>query len=205
MKNPLLRRLCWLLAGLTCSSVVWAGNQCPAGQERVCLGSCFCAPRDSAVLNEAGNMLGFALRNWLVESRQLSLSADLSPIPATIRARLEGYFDSQLLDTVRYRVGDDMPVSLSHTLLQNQDVSAVTLIDLIVFQNAEDAHNNVPLWAHELVHVEQYRELGVDAFTARYARDYVALESPAWQMQSRVRYALTHVADIAPSGSAAGH
>ena len=193
MKISLWLRLGCLLGGLACSSVVWAANQCPAGQQRVCLGSCFCAPGDSAVLNNASLMLGMALRNWIVQSRQHAVAADLSPIPPAIRAQLEGYFDAQLLDMVRYRVGDDMPASLSHALLQNQDVSAVTLVDLIVFQSAEDAQNNVPLWAHELTHVRQYRELGVDAFTARYARDYISLESPAYQMQSRVRYGMKQV------------
>jgi hypothetical protein len=134
------------------------------------------------------------LRNRLVESRQRALAGDVSPIPASIRVQLQPFFDAQTLDAVRFRVGDDNPANLSHALLQSPDVRAVTLIDLIVFQSDEDAQHNVLLWAHELTHVQQYRELGVDAFSAQYVRDYVAIESPAYQMQSRVRYALKQAA-----------
>jgi len=41
------------------------------------------------------------------------------------------------------------------------------------------------LWAHEIVHVEQYRDWGVAGFVARYLDDYEAVEHDAaefrWQ------------------------
>lgn len=191
-----------LLAGLSWPVGALASGQCAAGQQRVCIGACFCAPADSALISQASRLLGAELRNRIVESRQRALAGDVSPIPASIRAQLETYFDPQTLDAVRYRVGDDTQANLSYALLQNQDVSAVTLVDLIVFRNAEDAQDNVILWAHELVHVQQYRELGIDEFSTRYVRDYVALESPAYQMQSRVRYALKQAAELAAHAGA---
>ena len=192
----------WLLVCLTCPGLVTAADQCPLGQQRMCIGACFCAPADSALLNQANRLLGAELRNRIVESRQRAMAGDVRPIPRSIRAQLETYFDPQTLDAVRYRVGDDTQANLSYALLQNQDVSAVTLVDLIVFRNAGDAQDNVILWAHELVHVQQYRELGIDEFSTRYVRDYVALESPAYQMQSRVRYALKQAAELAAHAGA---
>ncbi len=183
--------LCSTLVG---SSLVAAAEACPGGQVRVCVGACFCAPADAPWLAEANRVAGQALRNWVLQSRERALSGEVRPIPLHIRAQLEGYFDLRVLDSVRYRVGDDIPRNLTHALLQNPDVQAVTLVDLIVFQNAADADANVALWAHELTHVQQYQSLGVDEFTARYARDYTALESPAYQMQSRVAYALKQAA-----------
>jgi hypothetical protein len=186
-----------VVAGLGVAGVAGAAEQCPDGQQRLCVGVCFCAPGDSLVLQQANRVLGYGLRNWVVESRQRALASGASSIPSAIREQLQSYFAAQTLDAVRYRVGDDIPANLSHGLLQNPDVSAVTLVDLIVFRNAGDAQHNTALWAHELTHVEQYRELGIDGFTQLYVRDYVALESPAYQMQSRVRYALKTAAEQA--------
>ena len=95
-----------------------------------------------------------------------------------------------MLDSVRFKVGDPVELNMAHTLMQNPDVSAVTLVDVIVFRDAAEARDDVALWAHELKHVEQYRQLGVDQFAARYARDYRALEAPAYQLQGQVRQAL---------------
>jgi len=188
---------CWsLLVGLTCSGMV-AADQCPAGQQRLCVGMCFCAPVDSALFKEANRVLGAGLRNWVMQSRERALSGEVMPMPENIRRQLQAYFEPSLLNLVRYRVGDGIENNLTHVLLQNQDVSAVTLVDLIVFQNAGDAQNNVALWAHELTHVEQYQQLGVDEFSARYVRDYISLESPAYQMQSRVSYDLKQAAEAA--------
>lgn len=204
-KFPVFRLVwLWLLPGLLFSGATLAAAACPAGQARWCTGLCFCAPRDSAVLNQANRLLGKALQRWVEESRQRALANGVSPIPPGIREQLQAFFDPEILETVRYRVGDEIPTTLTHALLQNPDVSAVTLVDLIVFQHAEDAQSNVALWAHELTHVQQYRELGIDVFTTRYVRDYVSLESPAYQMQSRVRYALQHPAALAVFSGAVG-
>ncbi|MNF04821.1 hypothetical protein D3C80_2044220 [compost metagenome] len=74
--------------------------------------------------------------------------------------------------------------------MHNQDTEAVTLVDVIVFRSLNDAMENLPLWAHELKHVEQYQQWGVEEFAARYSRDFNAVESPAYEMQTRVARAL---------------
>lgn len=91
---------------------------------------------------------------------------------------------------MRYRVGDPNPTSLSHGVLQNPDINAITLIDVVIFQHAHEAEQDVALWAHELLHVQQYLELGVEGFAARYLSDPDSLERPAYALQNEVRLAL---------------
>lgn len=181
------------LSLLTLSVVLSAGVQaagCPAGQQQVCLLACFCAPQDAPGLDDLHRLASTGLRDWIVQSRHRLLASGVEPIPLHIRAELEPYFDFAVLDSVRFKVGDPVELNMAHTLMQNPDVSAVTLIDVIVFRDAAEARDDVALWAHELKHVEQYRQLGVDQFAARYARDYRALEAPAYQLQGQVRQAL---------------
>ncbi|MNF34651.1 hypothetical protein D3C84_154970 [compost metagenome] len=95
-----------------------------------------------------------------------------------------------MLDTARYKVGDAGEMNAAHTLMQNPDVNAVTLVDVIVFRNQDDAQNNVALWAHELHHVKQYLEWGVEDFARRYTRDYNSVEAPAYKVQGEVARAM---------------
>lgn len=181
------------LSLLALSAVLSAGVQaagCPSGQQQVCLLACFCAPQDAPGLDDLHRLASTGLRDWIVQSRHRLLASGVEPIPLHIRAELEPYFDFAVLDSVRFKVGDPVELNMAHTLMQNPDVSAVTLVDVIVFRDAAEARDDVALWAHELKHVEQYRQLGVDQFAARYARDYRALEAPAYQLQGQVRQAL---------------
>ncbi len=181
------------LSLLALSTLLSAGVQaagCPAGQQQVCLLACFCAPQDAPGLDDLHRLASTGLRDWIVQSRHRLLASGVEPIPLHIRAELEPYFDFAVLDSVRFKVGDPVELNMAHTLMQNPDVSAVTLVDVIVFRDAAEARDDVALWAHELKHVEQYRQLGVDQFAARYARDYRALEVPAYQLQGQVRQAL---------------
>lgn len=188
---PQFRFRCWpLLLCLAWANTAWAAAACPAGQARVCVGLCFCARADDPLLNQANQVAAQLLGTRIEQSRDRALVAGAQPIPLHIRAQLEAYFDLQVLDSVRYRVGDENPANISHALLQNPDVQAITLVDLIVFRDAAAAQDDVALWAHELVHVQQYQTLGVAEFSRRYVRDYTSIESPGYQMQSRVSYAL---------------
>ncbi|THG86450.1 DUF4157 domain-containing protein [Pseudomonas sp. A-1] len=148
-----------------------------------------------------GQMAAAGLETWLVESRNTAAAGNVQPIPLHIRAQLEPYFDMQVLEIARYKVGDDTEFNAANTMLQNPDVEAVTLIDIIVFRSAKDAQDNVALWAHELKHVEQYLQWGVAEFARRYTRDYDAVEAPGYEMQRKVAQALR--ASTAPARPAA--
>ncbi|UVJ42003.1 DUF4157 domain-containing protein [Pseudomonas sp. LS1212] len=163
---------------------------CPTGQYEVCMVACFCAPGSkeemAPIFDNMSQMAASGLESWIVQSRNSAAAGEVQTIPLNIRAQLEPYYDFQVLDSVRYKVGDDKELNAANTMLQNPDVNAVTLMDIIVFRNADDALNNVALWAHELHHVQQYLQWGVRGFATRYTRDYKAVEAPAYEIQTRV-------------------
>jgi len=183
-----------LLAGLLLALPASAEQACPAGQYPVCLLGCFCAPIDPGqagqVLKDVEVMASASLAYALRQARDQATALGSEPIPLHIRAQLEPWYDFAVLDAARYRVGDEQQLSAANAMLQNPDVNAVTLIDTIVFRHAGDAEDNVALWAHELKHVQQYQELGVEEFARRYTRDYQALEGPAYAIEAEVRKTL---------------
>jgi len=185
----LLRLLAFLLMATSATGV----SACPAGQSEVCVVACFCAPGSKeeleAITSSVNQLAATNLQRWLEESRNSASVQGVEAIPLHIRAALESYYDLQVLDAVRYQVGNGVPLNAANTMLQNPDVNAVTLLDIIVFRHAEDAQNNVALWAHELKHVQQYQQWGAAQFASNYTRDYRTVEAPAYAIQSQVERA----------------
>jgi len=176
-----------LLLSLGASSSPFAA--CPDGQTEICVGPCFCSSTKEgfgALYESVNQMAASGLENWIVQSRNTLAAGNVQPIPLHVRAQLEPYYDLRVLESVRYKAGDDGELNAASAVMQNPDVNAVTLMDIIVFRNPEDALNNVALWAHELKHVQQYLEWGTRGFAERYTRDYSAVESPAYQIQAQV-------------------
>lgn len=193
------RRLVVLFLSCTFSAP-FALFACPAGQAEICVGTCFCTSAEQGIgafYEEMSKMAASGLESWILQSRDSLAAGNVQPIPLHIRAQLESYYDLQVLEAVRYRVGDDGELNASSLVLQNPDVNAVTLVDVIVFRNAEDALNNVALWAHELKHVQQYQEWGTRGFAERYTRDHSAVEAPAYRIQTQVARALRAQASMA--------
>lgn len=190
------------LLGLMLTLPVFAQESCPTGQYQVCLVVCFCAPVDpnqsGQVLLDVERMATGSLVFALRQARDEATASGSQPIPLHIRAQLEPWYDFAVLDAARYRVGDEQQISAANALLQNPDVNAVTLIDTIIFRRSADAEDNVALWAHELKHVQQYQELGVEEFAKRYTRDYQALEGPAYEIEAQVAKALREKASGGP-------
>ncbi|MHC6225954.1 eCIS core domain-containing protein [Pseudomonas sp. X10] len=167
---------------------------CPTGQYQVCLGTCFCSPIDlgqvGQVLRDVERVASTSLAIALQQARDEATARGSQPLPLHIRVQLEPWYDFAVLDAARYRVGDEQQVSAANALLRNPDVNAVTLIDTIIFRHARDAEDNVALWAHELKHVQQYQEWGVEEFARRYTRDFESIEAPAYEIEAQVRKAL---------------
>ncbi|QXH33228.1 eCIS core domain-containing protein [Pseudomonas muyukensis] len=190
------------LLGLLLALPACAQDSCPAGQYQVCLVVCFCAPLDPGpggqVLQDVERMATGSLVFALRQAHEEATASGTQPIPLHIRAQLEPWYDFAVLDAARYRVGDEQQISAANALLQNPDVNALTLIDTIIFRRTADAQDNVALWAHELKHVQQYKELGVEEFARRYSRDYQALEGPAYEVEAQVAKALREKASGGP-------
>ena len=188
MITDTLRRIALLLL---LGAPLVAQAQCPTGQIQVCLGgSCLCVPDPVRVREDGLNIAAARLEAWLLQSREAALRAGTEPIPLMIRAQLAPFYDDALLDEVRFRVGITDEMDAATVMLQNPDVQAVTLVDVVVFRDAQAAAEDPVLWAHELWHVQQYRDWGTDGFARRYTRNFQAVEGPAYEMGERVRKAL---------------
>ncbi|MBB4867664.1 hypothetical protein HNP46_006583 [Pseudomonas nitritireducens] len=192
MPSPLATRLLRalaLLAGLAASADSLAAA-CPAGQRQVCLDSCICLPDLGTVLgpvlSDTRKMAAQALGVWLQQSREQAAQGGTEPIPLEIRAQLQPYYSDDVLMAARYSTGALDQFNAAQAIMQNPDTEAVTLVDVIVFRREEDAQKDVALWAHELWHVKQYQEWGVQGFATRYSEDFDAVEAPAYEMQRRV-------------------
>lgn len=179
-----------LLYGLLTVLPVPAALACAPGETQVCLGGCICVPDPNGVLGpmqeRAGTITANALEGWILRSRESAMRQGTLPIPPQIRQQLLPFSAAELLDAVRYKVGDLDELSAARNVMQNPDIRAVTLVDIIVFRDARMAEQDAALWAHELLHVQQYREWGTAGFAARYSRDYNAVEAPAYRRQAEI-------------------
>ncbi|BCX68792.1 eCIS core domain-containing protein [Pseudomonas izuensis] len=166
-------------------------STCPAGQKQVCLDSCICLPDLGPLLgplpDDIHQIAAPALALWLTQARAEAATTDLQPIPPHIREQLLHWYDPGVLDAARYKVSDNGQLSAATAMLQNPDVGAVTLIDIILFRDTQTAEQDIALWAHELKHVQQFQEWGVEGFAQRYTQDFNAVESPAYDIQAEVR------------------
>ena len=122
---------------------------------------------------------GPALAEWIRASRNDAVSAGVSPIPFFVRKNLSGFFTDDILDSVSFRVGRGHELSLQNNSFEFGDRDAITLEDVVVFKNYNDAQNNLHLWAHELGHVVQYRRWGLHDFAKKYVRGYQSVENDA--------------------------
>ncbi|MDD0843734.1 eCIS core domain-containing protein [Pseudomonas sp. Gutcm_11s] len=167
-----------------------ASAACPVGQMEICFTSCICVPDVEQVRTQVLGSASVTLERWILQSRDTALMAGTQPMPLQMRAQLAPYYDSALLDTVRFRVGALDEMDVASAMLQNPDIQAVTLVDVVVFRSQEAAEQDIALWAHELWHAKQYREWGSTGFAQRYTRDFEAVEKPAYDMQIQVMRAL---------------
>ena len=173
-----------MLIGIISLAVPAMSMACPDGQQEVCAIVCVCLPRP--VQERLTQISAQALQEWIVQSRNAAANDGTQSIPSNIRNKLAKYYDDRVLNTARYKVGDNGTLNAAKTMFQNPDVNAVTLIDIIVFRYPADAANNLALWAHELKHVQQYLDWGVRDFASRYIRDFKAIEDPAYEIQNTV-------------------
>lgn len=134
-----------------------------------------------ALLDSAAQALATAIR----ESRRQALDRGADPIPPRIRVALEPYFATKILDKARWTMagGISLDGMIKHWFYLD---GAVTVGEVVAFSDATDAQEDLELWAHELTHVNQYEELGIEAFAFQYVRDFNNMESQASSNASRI-------------------
>lgn len=139
-------------------------------------------PKDvgQAMLNPAAPVLATAIRF----SRGQALNRGTQPIPPHIRQELAPYFPPQILDKVRWTTAGGISIDGALKNWLNQE-GAVTLDEVVVFSSS-DLTNNLELWAHELTHVLQYAQLGVETFAFQYTVNFNGMEAQARENASRI-------------------
>jgi Domain of unknown function (DUF4157) len=168
----------------------WA--DCPPGyyQKTISIAhhvvSRYCVANGRVVITAPLSLVtGPVLAGWIQESRNSAYGASL-PVPPSVRAVLEQWgLSDDILNVVRFKVGDNGVVNLGRVANAVGDINAITLIDVIVFHSPAAA-GDYGTWAHEMVHVQQYRARGgVLNFATEYAANYQALEKPAYDAQNQ--------------------
>lgn len=133
------------------------------------------------------------------QSRNEARSGATAPIPVKIWKAVGClYNDRKMLESVRYKIGDDEAVNVANLSIRFGDAYAVTLIDTIVFAKRTDALENVDLWAHELWHVKQFRDWGEREFAIRYVRDHRAVEAEAYAAPAKSKDANKKCVGVPP-------
>jgi hypothetical protein len=135
---------------------------------------------------------GYAVANILRQQNPLQLTAaplaagicaahqrysgSAHPIPDDVRAGLAPYFSADILARAKYTVGAveiTLPnfINNGSKLLGNDH--AVVVDDIIVFSsNPPSFAADSWWWGHEMTHVRQYSQWGVDEFAWRYVRTF---------------------------------
>lgn len=133
----------------------------------------------------SGAALAVAIRLGRLEA----LRAGAKPVPDRLKRRFRDHYDEAALDEARWIVAE--PGTRLGRILARWPVKegAVTLGNVIVFKT-ESASRDRSLFAHELAHVEQYRELGISGFASRYAANPEPIEAEARRKSRRVMRSL---------------
>lgn len=126
---------------------------------------------------------GPALEQWLNASRDTA-RRNAQPVPQDVREVLRGWYPDDLFNNVRWKIGDGGAVNLANNALNYGHADAITLIDTIVFKNV-DAASDFSIWAHEMRHVQQFKDWGVHSFAVQYMRSWNSVENPAYEVQNR--------------------
>jgi hypothetical protein len=116
-----------------------------------------------------------------IRAQRERFAARATELPRDLGVRMNGFFRPELLNSTRAlvleneRVGNPefypMLDELGFRNLPNfQTMAAITFNDIIVSHQPLDAR----ILFHELVHVEQYRQLGVERFAELYVRGFLS-------------------------------
>ncbi|MGB7215666.1 MAG: DUF4157 domain-containing protein [Gammaproteobacteria bacterium] len=124
-----------------------------------------------------------AVAALIAASRDAAIASGVEPIPESIRREIADYVPADVLDAVRWCVRCGGELSLQRSTFLLGIAPAITLDHVIVFAKLDDALNDPALWMHELKHVMQFREWGLDEFARRYLEDYAAVEREAWDFR----------------------
>ena len=145
-------------------------------------------PKDASqfILSPQGTVLAAAIRHARGQVRP-----NAQPMPPAVKQALGPYFPSVILDKTRWAMRNDGRFALDQPVLGMFHQSALTLDDTIVFNSDIDPtsmdYGTLELWAHELTHVLQYQNMGVESFAFVYSYDFWEVEQQARDNASKIK------------------
>jgi hypothetical protein len=138
-----------------------------------------------------------------ISSRRAKYFPAAEPLSDRQKAAMAGYFSNELLNQTRLLVLVDQRVGNPAFYLMLRAIGFTNLLDqsttaAITFSDTVVAHIPIThgLLFHELVHVEQYRQLGIPRFAELYVRgflnnggyDAIPLERNAFLLSDRYEH-----------------
>jgi hypothetical protein len=135
-------------------------------------------------LNPAGGALSIKIRQARENAR-----ANCGPVPQNVIDSLTPFLPLSVFDGLCWTVLQP-GLGIDTVVIQDGGRVAVTLVDTIVFKNRESGFDP-GLWAHELIHVLQYRRMGVEGFANMYSFNWNGLEKEAYDFEGFVESRLS--------------
>lgn len=145
-------------------------------------------PKDAAqaILSPHGTALATAIRHARGQARPSA-----QPIPPNIKAALAPYFPPNILDKTRWAKRNNVKWALDTAVMMIAEPAGITLDDVIIFNDEIDPLSTDPatleIWAHELTHVVQYGNMGVESFAFIYSYRPNDLEEQAYSNAGAVK------------------
>jgi hypothetical protein len=121
----------------------------------------------------------------IISARNAVVNSGGKRIPHQIKQKMRRWYSDDLLNSVRWTTnwGPLMSTIQSAQMSFNSQTQAIALINAVIFRD-DDAVNDLDTWAHELFHVQQYREKGVFGFAREWTNNSSVngpIEAPAYQ------------------------
>lgn len=119
-----------------------------------------------------------------LEASVQALEPDSKPLPSIIRKAMAPYFSSELLKTAKYRTqafGITLPEAINgFQAFMGEHSFAVTTGHIIHFSVEPGTdETGTHWWAHELAHVQQFSNWGINGFAEKYVKNYSEVEAAA--------------------------
>lgn len=146
----------------------------------------------------------------MIAARNAIMNRSPQRIPEHLKVRLRTWYPDDLMNSVRWSTDWNLVQNTLQTAQMNINPStqAITLINAVVFRDGGSAQD-LALWAHELYHVQQYRQWGVFGFAKQWVDNSSVsgpVEAPAYarEREAERMFGNHSSSSSAPSGSIAG-
>ena len=143
------------------------------------------------LIQDTGQWPYLTVAAGIIASHDAVMAGGGRPIPAHLRKTLRRWYPDDILNTVRWTsIRGSIQQFLQDAEMNFDDNTlAITVMNAVIFRN-DDLADDGALWAHELYHVQQYREWGVVRFAKKWVDNASVsgpVEAPAYAREAEAR------------------